>query len=150
MVNRLIGDQVSGIFVPRFAGEEHAKVAIHTAMELLRATGHEDPSGPWIPLGIGVHTGMAYVGAVGSKNGVNEISVLGSAANLAARLSSQAKAGEVLVTDSTAQGARLDTSSLEHRILELKGISQPVPVHVLHLPQDISLIPISQPISVSN
>jgi len=93
---------------------------------------------------------MAYVGAVGSKTGVNEISVLGSAANLAARLSSQAKAGEVLVTDSTAQGARLDTSNLEHRILELKGISQPVPVHVLHLSQDISLIPISQPISVSN
>jgi adenylate cyclase len=137
MVNRLIGDQVSGIFVPRFAGKDHAKVAIHAAQELLRVTGHEDPSGPWIPLGAGVHTGTAYVGAVGSKEGVNEIGVLGSAANLAARLSSQANTGEILVSDSAAQAAVLNVSGLESRRLELKGISQPVSVYVLQASQQV-------------
>ncbi len=99
MVNRLMGDQVSALFVPRFAGQEHASVAIHAARELLQVTGHNDPAGPWIPVGIGIHTGLAYVGLVGSKDEVNEIAVLGSAANLAARLSSQAAAGEVLVSN---------------------------------------------------
>ncbi|HEX2696623.1 MAG TPA: adenylate/guanylate cyclase domain-containing protein [Anaerolineales bacterium] len=131
MVNRLMGDQVSALFVPRFAGKDHAKVAIHAARELLRVTGHEDPGGPWIPVGVGVHTGMAYVGAVGSGNGVNEIAVLGSAANLCARLSSSAATGEILVSDDSVKFAELDTQGLESRHLELKGISQPVDVRVI-------------------
>jgi adenylate cyclase len=133
MVNRLMGDQVIGLFVPRFAGSGHAKVAIHAAQELLRATGHEDPQGAWIPVGAGVHTGMAYVGAVGSKEGVNEIAVLGSAANLAARLSSQAADGEVIVSEAAAASAGLEGEGVENRSLELKGISQPVPVRVMRV-----------------
>jgi len=133
MVNRLMGDQVSAVFVPRFAGKNHAKIALHAAQELLLVTGHSDPNGPWIPVGVGVHTGKAYVGAIGSKDGVNEITVLGSAANLTARLSSQAKSGEILVSEETVKSAELDTSKLESRILDLKGISEPVSVAVLQL-----------------
>jgi adenylate cyclase len=131
MVNRLMGDQVSALFVPRFAGTDHAKVAIHAARELLRATGHEDPSGPWLPVGVSVHTGPAYVGVVGSKDGVNEIAVLGSAVNLAPRLSSQASTGEVLISDTAANSAELDTSGMISRLLNLKGISSPVAVTVI-------------------
>ena len=82
MVNHLMGDQVIGLFVPRFSGTEHAKVAIQAARDMLRVTGHEQPGGPWVSVGIGIHTGLAYVGMVGSSKGVNEIAVLGSAANL--------------------------------------------------------------------
>lgn len=131
MVNRLMGDQVIGLFVPRFAGSGHAKVAIDAALDLLRATGHEDQEGPWVPVGIGVHTGLAYVGAVGSKEGVNEIAVLGSAPNLAARLSSQAADGEVIVSEVAAAAAELTSEDIESRQLDLKGIAQPVPVRVL-------------------
>ena len=108
MVNRLMGDQVIGLFVPRFAGSDHAKVAVSATLDLLRATGHGDPQGPWIPIGIGVHTGMAYMGAVGSKEGVNEIAGSGSAPNLTARLSSQAADGEVLVSQAAATAAGLE------------------------------------------
>jgi len=131
MVNRLMGDQVIALFVPRFAGKDHAKVAIHTARELLRVTGHENPNGPWVPVGIGVHTGMAYVGAVGSRDGVNEIAVLGSAANLCARLSSKAAAGEILLSEDSVKSGGLDEDGLESRSLELKGISQPLTVRVI-------------------
>jgi adenylate cyclase len=131
MVNRLMGDQVSALFVPRFAGKDHAKVAIHAARELLYATGHEDPDGPWLPVGVGLHTGPAYVGVVGSKDGVNEIAVLGSAVNLAARLSSQALTGEVLISDTTVKSAGLDTSGMISKVLNLKGISNPVEVTIL-------------------
>ena len=129
LVNRLMGDQVIGLFVPRFAGNEHAKVALETARELLRATGHSDAAGPWIPVGIGIHTGPVYVGAVGSKGGVNEIAVLGSAANLAARLSAAAAQGEIYLSEAAATLAELADG--ERRLLELKGVGQPVAVRIL-------------------
>ena len=131
MVNRLMGDQVIGLFVPRFTGNNHASVAIQAARDLLRVTGHDEPGGPWISVGVGIHTGPAYVGMVGSKEGVNEMAVLGSAANLAARLASQAASGEVLVSNEASKAANLDTSGVTSRMLELKGISNPVQVSVL-------------------
>jgi adenylate cyclase len=131
MVNRLMGDQVSALFVPRFAGKQHASVAIEAAKAVLEATGHGSQAGPWIPVGVGLHTGRAFVGAVGSPTGVNEIAVLGSAANLCARLSSAAAAGEILVSEDTIESAGIQAENLERRVLELKGISEQVPVRVI-------------------
>lgn len=133
MVNRLMGDQVIALFVPRFAGKDHAKVALHAAQELLRVTGHGDSNGPWIPVGAAIHTGNAYVGAVGAADGVTEIAVLGSAANMCARLSSKAAAGEILISDESIKSGSLNVEGLESRSLELKGISQPMSVRVLKI-----------------
>ena len=131
LINRLMGDQVIALFVPRFAGKYHAKVAVHAARELLRATGHGNRAGPWIPVGVGIHTGIAYVGSVGSAKGVNEIAVLGSAANMCARLSSKAAAGEILISEDSVKFGNLDEDGLESCPLELKGVSQPVSVRVM-------------------
>lgn len=133
MVNRLMGDQVIALFVPRFVGKNHAQVALGAAMDLLRVTGHGREAGkePWIPVGVGVHTGTAYVGAVGAAEGVTEIAVLGSAANLCARLSSKAAAGEILISEDSVKSGNLDVTGLESRSLELKGVNEPVPVRVM-------------------
>ncbi len=131
LVNRLVGDQVIGMFVPRFFGANHAGVAIEAALEILRATGHTDPGGPWAPVGIGVHSGTAYVGSVGSRDGVNEIGVLGNAANVTARLSSTAAEGEVLISEEASALAGLTDRKLERRSLTLKGISKPVSATVM-------------------
>ena len=131
MVNRLMGDQVIALFVPRFAGKDHARVAVHAAQELLQVTGHGEAKDPWVPVGAGIHTGLAYVGAVGSADGVTEIAVLGSAANMCARLSSKAAAGEILISDESAKSGNLEVEGLERRLLELKGVSQPVSVRVM-------------------
>lgn len=131
MVNRLMGDQVIALFVPRFAGKEHAQVALHAAEELLRVTGHGNATEPWVPVGAGIHTGLAYVGSVGSAKGVNEIAVLGSAANMCARLASRAAAGEILISDESVKSGNLDVTGLESRLLELKGLGQPVSVKVI-------------------
>jgi adenylate cyclase len=133
MVNRLMGDQVIGLFVPRFAGAGHARVAVAAALDMLRATGHGDPTCERIPMGIGVHTGSVYVGAVGTNEGVNEIAVLGSSANLAARLCSQAADGEILVSETAAASARLSSAGSQERTLELKGFSQAITARVLRL-----------------
>lgn len=131
MVNRLMGDQVIALFVPRFAGKDHAKVAVHAAQELLRVTGHGDSIGPWVPVGVGIHTGTAYVGAVGAAEGVTEIAVLGSAANMCARLSSKAAAGEILISEDSVKSGNLDVAGMESRLLELKGVGQPISVRVI-------------------
>ena len=62
---------------------------------------------------------------------MNEVTVLGSAANLCARLSSRAGAGEILISDDSVKFGNLDVDGLESRSLELKGVSQPVSVRVM-------------------
>lgn len=131
MVNRLMGDQVIALFVPRFVGKNHAGVAVEAAKELLRVTGHGSRSEPWIPVGVGVHTGTAYVGAIGAAEGVTEIAVLGIAPTLCARLSSKAAAGEILISEDSVKSGNLDVSGLESRSLELKGVSEPMSVRVM-------------------
>ena len=131
LIDKVIGDQVTGLYVPGFAGPEHAHRAIEAAQEILRVTGHDSPDGPWIPLGAAVHTGTAFVGAVGSKDGTTDITVLGDAANTAARLSSNARQGEILISEAACAAAGLQLQNLEKRILELKGKSEPVSVYVM-------------------
>jgi class 3 adenylate cyclase len=82
-------------------------------------------------VGIGINTGKANLGFVGSDEGMSEFTVLGDAANVAARLASAAAAGEVLLSDSTVRKANLDTSDLVKRTVELKGKSDPLDVWVL-------------------
>lgn len=53
MVNRLMGDQVSALFMPRFAGKEYARAAIEAAQAVLKVTGHGSKEGLWIPVGVG-------------------------------------------------------------------------------------------------
>jgi adenylate cyclase len=132
LLGQLIGDQVSGFYAPGLAGEKHARRAVETALAILKATGHADPQGPWIPVGIGVHTGIAFVGAVGTPGGATTITALGDAVNTAARLSSQAGPGEILISETTCQAAGVDTTGLESRELSLKGRTEPVKAFVLH------------------
>lgn len=122
MVDKFVGDELVAMFAPLLAGDEHAARAVDGASSLLRATGHGDPAGPWVPLGAAVHTGTAWVGAVGAPTHT-ELTVLGDAVNTTARLASAAAAGEILVTAAAASAARLD-SKLERRLLELRGKQQ--------------------------
>lgn len=130
LLDRLVGDQVIGLFIPGFAGPDHKRLAIQAACELLHATGHDSDEGPWIPVGVGVHSGIAFVGSVGDAGLATDITVLGDAPNTAARLSSNAAAGEILISETTVI-PELNPDQLETRQLELKGKSHPVVVYVL-------------------
>lgn len=129
LIDRLIGDQMIVLYLPGLAGPDHAKIAVETAKDLMRATGHADSNGPWIPVGAGVHTGRAFVGKVGHE-GVTDFTVLGDAPVVAARLSSIARAGEILISEPAAAAANFVVDNPETRTLELKGISEPVKVWV--------------------
>jgi adenylate cyclase len=125
-VDKFVGDELVAMFFPLLTGERHAARAIESAQALLIATGHADPEGPWVPLGAGVHTGLAWVGTIGEGAHV-EMTAVGDAVNVAARLGSAAQAGEVLVTVESAAAAGLDPG-LERRSLDLKGKAMPTEV----------------------
>ena len=130
LLNRLIGDQVIGLYVPGFAGSDHRNKAIRAAQELLRKTGHTHPEGPWLSIGVGVHTGVAFLGSVGSNENTTDIAVLGDPPNTAARLSSSAATGEILISEE-AYVPEMNLDALEKRQLTLKGKSNPVYVYVM-------------------
>lgn len=140
MIDKLAGDSVIGFYVPGIAGPEYARRAVEAACALLQATGHADPHGPWIQVGAGVHTGTAYLGAVGSSTGMSDITVLGDAANTAARLSSAAGPGEILVSEETCRQAGLDLAQCETRTLQLKGRNRPVAVRVIRVAPDTVVV----------
>ncbi|MBE0408546.1 MAG: adenylate/guanylate cyclase domain-containing protein [Anaerolineales bacterium] len=131
LVEKLIGDAVTAIFTPGFGGQDHAKVAIESARKIMKATGHGSSSAPWVPLGIGIHTGRAFVGSVTSDLGVKDIAVLGDTANTGARLASLAAPGEIAISQETAKAAGLDADGINVRQVELKGRQEPVEVWVL-------------------
>src|SRR6478672_6184915 len=87
IIEKFVGDEIVGLFIPFLAGPEHAARAVETAQELLSVTGHASPDGPWVPLGAGVHTGTAFVGMVGSNN-TSDFTALGDPVNIAAHLAS--------------------------------------------------------------
>lgn len=86
------------------------------------------------PVGIGVHTGRAYFGAVSSADGLVELTAPGNAGNTASRLATQAAAGEIVISEDTAQKAGIDIANLEKRTLKLKAKSVPMNVWVMQLP----------------
>lgn len=130
LVERLIGDQVIGLYVPGFAGPDHRDRAIRAAQELLRLTGHGTNEEPWLPVGAGVHTGVAFLGAVGANGLATDITVLGDPPNTTSRLASSAAAGEILISEA-AFVPNMGLEKAERRVLTLKGKSEPFAVYVL-------------------
>jgi adenylate cyclase len=132
-IDKLAGDQVSGYYLPSYVGRDHAKVSVEAAQELLRVTGHAAAEGPWVPVGVGVNTGVAYFGTVGREGDMIDITALGDEVNVAARLASKAAAGEIVISESTIAGAGLDVAGLEKRKLDLKGKSKPMDAWVMRV-----------------
>ena len=133
LINRLIGDALIGLYVPGIAGSDYVRRAVEGAHALLEATGHADTDGPWIQVGIGIHTGVGYIGAVGFSDSVSDITVLGDSANVAARLASHAAPGEILVSSETCKAGGFSLEDCEPRTLQLKGRNEPLSVRAIRV-----------------
>jgi adenylate cyclase len=127
LVEKLAGDEVAAFWGAGFAGPDYVQRTIRVAQNLLGVMERQK-----IPVGIGVHAGIAYFGAMGTTEGLTDISAKGDEVNTAARLASKAGVGEIIVSEQALNKAGLNGNELESRSLELKGISEPVMVRVMH------------------
>jgi adenylate cyclase len=128
LVEKLAGDAVAAFWGAGIAGPQYVARTIHTAQNIQKTMTQEK-----IPVGIGVHAGVAFFGAMGLADSLVNISAIGDEVNLAARLASKAKAGEIIVSERALKQAGMDSRGLESRRLELKGISQAVDVMVIKI-----------------
>lgn len=120
LIDKLLGDGVMATFIPGIVGGESAAPAVAAARRLLREVS--------LPVGVGIHTGPAWVGFVGGIEEVLEFTALGDAVNVASRLGSEAGPGEILMSTATAAAAKVDPIARESRRLELRGRSEPLDV----------------------
>jgi adenylate cyclase len=131
LVDKIVGDEVIGLFFGGVSGPQHAAAAIAAAVDLAERAARPEasPSGP-IPAGTAVHTGEAFVGATGPAGAVDDFTALGDPVNTTARLASAARAGEVLVSAAAAEAAGLTADGLERRTLEIRGRTESIDVIV--------------------
>jgi adenylate cyclase len=120
-VDKFVGDELVTLFFPLLTGDRFVARAVAAGTDLLRATGHDDPDGPWVSIGAGVHCGPAWFGVVG-EGSHTELTAVGDTVNVAARLASVAEPGELLVSADAAAASDLDPN-LPRRSLPLKGKS---------------------------
>lgn len=138
IVDKFVGDEAIGLFFVGISGTQHTAAAIRAARALLDAVGRADASdsGP-IPVGAAVHTGQAFVGSTGADGAVSDFTALGDVVNTTARLAGEAAAGELLVSIDAARAGELDSPSLEHRTISVRGRSDAVEVVALRSPTTI-------------
>lgn len=129
-LDKYIGDGLMALFGAPTASPEDAMNALKTAVAMqqrivtlnseLEAEGYNR-----IQTGIGLHTGVATVGYVGSEQR-SEYTAIGDTVNLAARLESNARGGQILVSDATAAASGGAFSFTMHEPLTVKNRLQPV------------------------
>jgi adenylate cyclase len=124
IIDQLVGDEAIGLFLPGYAGPAHAAQAIAAARDLIAAMDNEEAQ-TRLAVGVGVHTGLVFIGSVGSPESFTDFTALGDAVNTAARLASAAQGGEILVSEASRAAAGIPPGQLEDCLLDLKGKAEP-------------------------
>lgn len=133
-LDKFLGDGLMALFGAPISTEDHAARAVAAATEMQRRLRSvlrelaEDDVDSLTGIGIGVHTGEAAVGNIGSETRM-EYTAIGDAVNLASRLCDRAQAGQVLVSQATMEASEMSRGRFV--VLEtmmVKGRSEPVDV----------------------
>ncbi|SFA51829.1 adenylate cyclase [Paracoccus halophilus] len=126
------GDSVIGVWPPGFSGADHARKAVAAAREVAEALARTAQGSDPIRAGIGLHTGPAFLCTFSAASGMlQEVGAFGQAMNIAARVSTLAEAGQILVTEAVCDAADQKAAPGALREVTLKGIDEPVRVTAL-------------------
>jgi adenylate cyclase len=131
-LDKYLGDGLMALFGAPTATPEDSKNALNAAVamqrriiginEELRAEGFQE-----IGVGIGLHTGEATVGYIGSERR-SEYTAIGDTVNTASRLESNSKAGQILLSAETAAAAGNRYPLTPREPISVKNRAQPVPL----------------------
>ena len=123
IVDKLIGDEVMGLFLPGIAGRDYRRKAAVAALELASQVTE-------LPVGVAATAGIAFVGNVGSGS-VLDFTALGDAINVGARLQAHASPGEVVLAESLYSLVEEQHPGGRPDRVVIRGRNQPVDVVVL-------------------
>jgi adenylate cyclase len=131
MVNKFAGDNIMAVWNAPESEPEHAQLAVKAAWEaqqIMNGLPQSDPSLPKVQFGIGINTGEALAGNVGSS-GRAEYTVIGDSVNLAARICGVTPGSEVWIGPETYRQAKdyLQVEELEPQTF--KGKTEQVAVY---------------------
>jgi len=130
IVDKFLGDGVMALFVPVIAGEAHAARGIDAGRAVLNASEAPGLVAGGVRVGVGLHTGEAFVGAVGTADRL-DFSALGDTVNVAARLGSVAGPGELVVSATAWTASGATDAAAEPRTIDVVGRTAPLNVVVL-------------------
>jgi len=127
-----IGDALMAIFNAPLPQPDHARRAVHAAWAMRAALQRSSGAqGPQVEYGIGVHTGLAVVGNIGSRDRLQNYTAIGDAVNLAQRLQSNASANQILLSAATFMEVAPFIAAHQLSPLTVKGKTQPLSVYQL-------------------
>ena len=129
-LDKYIGDGLMALFGAPTATPEDATNALKTAVtmqnRLVTLNNELEVEGfSRIQIGIGLHTGLATIGYIGSEQR-SEYTAIGDTVNIAARLESNALGGQILISEATAAAGGESFSLTMHEPLIVKNRLQPV------------------------
>jgi len=134
-INEFIGDAIFAVYGAPVEHADHAERAAATALAMQRAMDALNEANvargrPRLLMGIGINTGEAVVGNIGSEQRT-KYAVVGAAVNLAARVEGCTIGGQILMTESTVRylGPLAEVAPPVH--VELKGLDAPVALYEL-------------------
>jgi adenylate cyclase len=137
MINKFLGDGFIALFGVGADSAGHAAAAVRAGAEMLRglATLNErlmGTCGDPLAIGIGIHTGPAIVGSIGSPDRL-EFTAIGSTVNLASRIEGLTKTvgTPLLFTAATKQQADEEIAAREYPPQTVRGVDEPVAVYGL-------------------
>jgi adenylate cyclase len=130
VIDKLIGDEVMALFLPAFAGDACISKMASAAEDLLIGVDGGSNVEPWLPLGIGLDYGRAFVGNVGSDV-VKDFTAIGDVVNTAARFQGKAAPGQIVMSERVYQAVSGRYPQAQPVHLDLKGKHEPVPAHVV-------------------
>jgi class 3 adenylate cyclase len=128
-LNKIIGDGLLVFFGDPIPMEDHARRAVRMAVDMQKKVGHL--ADEWhqygLPLGVGmgINTGYVTVGNIGSDMH-RDYTVIGNQVNVAARLESMAKAGQILISQRTYSHVKDMVAVEAVGEIQIKGIHSPV------------------------
>jgi adenylate cyclase len=132
-LDKFVGDEIMALFGAPVSHGDDAVRAVRTAIEMLEVLAELNSArarvgAPEIRIGIGINTGHVVAGYIGSSKAL-EYTVIGDTVNTGARLCSIAKAGEIIISQSTLDqiGDRFDVVELPPT--QVKGKSQALKIY---------------------
>lgn len=129
-LDKYLGDGLMALFGAPTTTPEDASNALNAAVAMQRRLlginmELREEGLPEVGVGIGLHTGEVTVGYIGSERR-SEYTAIGDSVNTASRLESNAKGGEILVSDVTAKAARARYKLHPREPINVKNRQQPV------------------------